>query len=123
MTLGEMDRWGVERGLIGVGDPVGHRGGGAASATPTGSSPRANADPNDGMEGIARLVREYETFGVRAVGVFPAGTFPQVPDQRQEDVPDLRQVRRAGDPGLLLRRRSRARASRRPASTSSSSTR
>jgi predicted TIM-barrel fold metal-dependent hydrolase len=31
------------------------------------------------MKGINRLVREYETFGVRAVGVFPAGTFPQVP--------------------------------------------
>ena len=31
------------------------------------------------MKGIARLVSEYEKYGVRAVGVFPAGTFPQVP--------------------------------------------
>jgi predicted TIM-barrel fold metal-dependent hydrolase len=31
------------------------------------------------MKGIARLVADYETYGVRAVGVFPAGTFPQVP--------------------------------------------
>ena len=38
-----------------------------------------STDPNDGMEGINRIVREYETYGVRAVGVFPAGTFPQVP--------------------------------------------
>jgi predicted TIM-barrel fold metal-dependent hydrolase len=30
------------------------------------------------MEGIRKLVREYETWGVRAAGVFPAGTFPQV---------------------------------------------
>jgi predicted TIM-barrel fold metal-dependent hydrolase len=31
------------------------------------------------MEGIRRLVAEHETFGTRAIGVFPAGTFPQVP--------------------------------------------
>ena len=30
------------------------------------------------MDAIRRLVRAYETYGVRAVGVFPAGTFPQV---------------------------------------------
>ena len=30
------------------------------------------------MKGIERLVAEYETYGVRAVSVFPAGTFPQV---------------------------------------------
>ena len=31
------------------------------------------------MAGINRIVREYETYGIRAVSVFPAGTFPQVP--------------------------------------------
>jgi hypothetical protein len=31
------------------------------------------------MAGINRIVREYELYGIRAVGVFPAGTFPQVP--------------------------------------------
>jgi len=30
------------------------------------------------MEGIRALTRAYETFGVRAVSMFPAGTFPQV---------------------------------------------
>jgi predicted TIM-barrel fold metal-dependent hydrolase len=30
------------------------------------------------MAGVRRLVELYETFGVRAVTVFPAGTFPQV---------------------------------------------
>jgi uncharacterized protein len=35
-------------------------------------------DPNAGMDGIRRLVREHETYGVRAVTAFPAGTFPQV---------------------------------------------
>jgi predicted TIM-barrel fold metal-dependent hydrolase len=31
------------------------------------------------MAGIRKLVRIHETVGVRAVTVFPAGTFPQVP--------------------------------------------
>jgi len=36
-------------------------------------------DPNAGMHGIRSMVRAYETWGIRAVGVFPSGTFPQVP--------------------------------------------
>ncbi len=73
-----MDLWGIERGLIGVGDPAG-TGAEALKRHPDRFIPSSTADPNDGMKGIRRLVREYETFGVRAVGVFPAGTFPQVP--------------------------------------------
>jgi uncharacterized protein len=65
LTLSEMDRWGVERGLIGVGDP-------------NGSIPSTGFDPNAGMDAVRKLVKEYETMGVRAVGCFPAGTFPQV---------------------------------------------
>jgi predicted TIM-barrel fold metal-dependent hydrolase len=78
VTLREMDLWGNDKGLIGVGDPSG-LGAEAVSRHPDRFIPCANADPNDGMAGIRRLVDEYETFGVRAVGVFPAGTFPQVP--------------------------------------------
>ncbi len=77
-TLREMDLWGVERALIGVGDPAG-TGTEALGRHPDRFIPCANVDPNDGMVGVARLVREYETLGIRAVGVFPAGTFPQVP--------------------------------------------
>ena len=76
-TLREMDRWGVEKGLIGVGreDDTGER---ALKAHPDRFIPSASFDPNQGMDGIRALVRAYETWGVRAVGVFPAGTFPQV---------------------------------------------
>jgi predicted TIM-barrel fold metal-dependent hydrolase len=77
VTLGEMDRWGIEMGLIGLGDP----GGTAEEALkrhPDRFIPSYGCDPNDGMEGIRRLVRAYETYGVRAVTAFPAGTFPQV---------------------------------------------
>jgi hypothetical protein len=77
-TLREMDLWGVERALIGVGDPTGSSDA-ALTRHPDRFIPSASADPNDGMAGINRLVRQYETYGIRAVGVFPAGTFPQVP--------------------------------------------
>jgi hypothetical protein len=30
------------------------------------------------MDGIRAMVRAYETWGIRAVGVFPSGTYPQV---------------------------------------------
>jgi hypothetical protein len=78
VTLREMDLWGVEKGLIGVGDREGV-GATALRQHPDRFIPSSSIDPNDGMEGIRRLVAEYETHGVRAVGVFPAGTFPQVP--------------------------------------------
>jgi predicted TIM-barrel fold metal-dependent hydrolase len=78
ITLREMDLWGVEKGLIGVGDREG-LGAKALSQHPDRFIPSSSIDPNDGMEGIRRLVAEYETHGVRAVGCFPAGTFPQVP--------------------------------------------
>jgi predicted TIM-barrel fold metal-dependent hydrolase len=76
-TLHEMDRWGVERGLIGVGEP-GDIGELALKRHPDRFIPSGNADPNEGMEGIRKIVRAYETWGIRAVGCFPSGTFPQV---------------------------------------------
>ena len=78
VTLGEMDRWGVERGLIGVDDPEG-TGADALKRYPDRFIPSLSVDPNEGMDGIRAMVRAYETWGIRAVGVFPSGTFPQVP--------------------------------------------
>ena len=78
MTLREMDLWGIERAMITVGDQSG-TGVEAMKLHPDRFIASTSRDPNDGMEGISRIVREYETYGVRAVGVFPAGTFPQVP--------------------------------------------
>jgi uncharacterized protein len=78
VTLREMDRWGIDKALIGVGDRAGI-GAEALRRHPERFIASTQADPNDGMEGIRRLVELYETFGIRAVGVFPAGTFPQVP--------------------------------------------
>src|SRR5271165_3257815 len=76
VTLHEMDKYGIELGLIGVSD--------AASRlalkrhpdrfVPTGSI----SDPNDVTGSVRALRQEYEEFGIKATGVFPAGTFPQV---------------------------------------------
>jgi predicted TIM-barrel fold metal-dependent hydrolase len=78
VTLREMDLYGIEKGMIGVGDPGG-TGDEAMKRHPDRFIPSSSADPNQGMAGINRIVREYETYGTRAVSVFPAGTFPQVP--------------------------------------------
>ena len=78
VTLREMDLWGIEKAMIGVGDPSG-AGDAAVKRYPDRFIPSNSSDPNDGMAGVNRLVREYETYGIRAATVFPAGTFPQVP--------------------------------------------
>ncbi|MEX2626066.1 MAG: amidohydrolase family protein [Ilumatobacteraceae bacterium] len=77
ITLQEMDRWGVERGMIGVGDEAG-TGENALKRYPDRFIPSTGFDPNAGMDAVRKLVHEYETYGVRAVSCFPAGTFPQV---------------------------------------------
>lgn len=76
-TLREMDRWGVERGLIGVGDPD-DTGAKALKNHPDRFIASTEFDPNAGMEAVRKLVYEFEVYGVSAVGCFPAGTSPQV---------------------------------------------
>jgi predicted TIM-barrel fold metal-dependent hydrolase len=77
LTLGEMDHWGIERGMIGVLEK-GDQGDEALRRYPDRFIPAGNVDPNEGMDCIRKMVRCYETWGIRAVGCFPAGTYPQV---------------------------------------------
>jgi uncharacterized protein len=121
VTLREMDLWGVEKGLIGVGDREG-LGAKALSQHPDRFIPSSSIDPNDGMEGVRRLVAEYETHGVRAAGVFPAGTFPQVPINDKKMYPSTPSALSWASRSSAVRG-FRDRASRRRVSTSSSSTR
>jgi predicted TIM-barrel fold metal-dependent hydrolase len=74
-TLGEMDRWGIERGMVGVGAETGER---ALKEHPDRFIPSNSVDPNQGMDAVRQIVRDYETWGIRAVTMFPAGTYPQV---------------------------------------------
>ncbi|ROO86011.1 hypothetical protein EDD29_3572 [Actinocorallia herbida] len=76
VTLRGMDEHGITQGLIGVDDEVSRA---ALKRYPDRFIASGNIDPNTGMDGIRKMVREYEEFGTRAVGVFPAGAFPQVP--------------------------------------------
>ena len=77
LTLHEMDKYGIEKGLVGVSDDTSllalkqHADRFIASG--------AVSDPNDVVGSVRTIRREYEEFGIRATSVFPAGTFPQVP--------------------------------------------
>ena len=76
VTLHEMDRFGVEVGLIGCEGDVSQK---ALKDHPDRFVAQGNVDPNDGMDGIRKMVAQYEQFGVRSFGAFPAGCNPQVP--------------------------------------------
>ena len=76
VTLHEMDRFGIEKGLIGCDGDVSAK---ALKDHPDRFIPQAQVDPNEGMKGVRKMVRQYEEFGVKAFGSFPAGYTPQVP--------------------------------------------
>ena len=75
VTLHEMDRFGVEIGLIGVGGEVSRK---ALQTYPDRFVAQGGVDPNKGKEGIQDMVRQFEEFGVRSFGAFNAGFDPQV---------------------------------------------
>lgn len=77
-VLDEMDRFGVERAMIGVNpdDDVSRR---AAGEHPDRFAASYEVDPNRGVAGVRALRSAVEDLGVRAATAFTAGTFPQVP--------------------------------------------
>jgi len=75
-TVDEMDRWGIERGMISVG-AAGDDGDVALRRFPDRFIATTNVDPNDPQPGMI-LRRALETWGVRAAAAFPAGTSPAV---------------------------------------------
>ena len=77
LVLQQMDRFGIEKAMIGVGEDSAQL---ALKTFPDRFVPSgALVDPNDVMGSVNAIRREYEQFGIRATSVFPAGTFPQVP--------------------------------------------
>jgi predicted TIM-barrel fold metal-dependent hydrolase len=77
VTLHEMDRYGIEKGLVGVSDDTAQL---ALEQHPDRFiASGAVFDPNDVVGSVRKIRREYEEYGIRATSVFPAGTFPQVP--------------------------------------------
>src|SRR5262249_53932874 len=76
VTLGEMDRFGIEKGMIGIDGEAAQL---ALKRYPDRFFPATNiADANQVMETVNKIVRDYETFGTKAVTAFPSGFFPQV---------------------------------------------
>ena len=77
LVLQQMDRFGIEKAMIGVGEDSAQL---ALKTFPDRFVPSgAIVDPNDVMGSVNAIRRDYEQFGIRATSVFPAGTFPQVP--------------------------------------------
>ncbi len=77
LVLQQMDRFGIEKAMIGVGEDSAQL---ALKTYPDRFVPSgALVDPNDVMGSVNAIRRDYEQFGIRATSVFPAGTFPQVP--------------------------------------------
>jgi len=75
LTLHEMDRFGIEIAVIGLGGDVSAK---ALKDHPDRFVAQGHVDPNQGMEGIRNMVRQYEEFGVCSFGAFNAGYNPQV---------------------------------------------
>jgi predicted TIM-barrel fold metal-dependent hydrolase len=76
ITLAGMDKFGIEKGMIGCENELDQY---ALKHYPDRFIPSMGVDPNKGMEDVRRIVKNYELYGVRAITAFPAGTFPQVP--------------------------------------------
>jgi len=75
VTLHEMDRYGIAVGLVGVEGEVSRK---ALADHPDRFVGIGSVDPNKGMAGIREMVRQHETFGVRAFSAFNCGFNPQV---------------------------------------------
>ena len=76
VTLKEMDRFNIELALISCEDESGQR---ALKDYPERFIASMSVDPNDVMGEVRRIDQLHREWGVKAVGAFPAGCFPQVP--------------------------------------------
>jgi len=80
-TVDQMDRFGIDRAMLGVAWPDGLSGPNdeACRRHPERFFPSYNANPNKGMDEVRTIVRLYEERGLKAVTAFPSGLCPQVP--------------------------------------------
>jgi uncharacterized protein len=74
--LGEMDRYGIAIGLIGVHGETGQR---ALKEHPRRFAGSIEIDPNDITGAVRQIRSNHDQFGIKAVSTFPAGCVPQVP--------------------------------------------
>ena len=74
-TLEQMDRWGIERAMLGIHSDDTRR---AHREHPDRFIPSLHVDPNQGMKTLEQIVAAHGEHGIKSVSCFPAGTFPQV---------------------------------------------
>jgi predicted TIM-barrel fold metal-dependent hydrolase len=75
-TLGLMDQFGIEYGLVSLTDERAPR---ALRDHPNRFIGSLAADGNRGMQQVREIVRARDELGIRAVTLFPAGMNPQIP--------------------------------------------
>ena len=104
VAVGEMDKWGVEIAMVGVGSEATDR---AFKDYPGRFIGSSEIDPND-ITGAVRKIRELkDRYDIKAVTTFPAGCNPQVPVNDRRYYPiyqtcidlDIPAVINAGIPG------------------------
>jgi len=76
--ISEMDRWGVEAGLLPVTFAEDDLGRDAVQKHPGRLHASFAVDPNNGMDDVRALKRAVRELGVKAAGCFPSGTNPQI---------------------------------------------
>ncbi len=79
-VLKQMDHFGIEKAMIGVGFEDGRVDKRSAVVRyPDRFIGSFSVDPNKGLAGVRDLVKAYETLGIKSAIAFPAGYLPQVP--------------------------------------------
>ena len=78
LLVEEMDRWGIERGMIGV-DFENDNAIRALKEYPDRFFCSYECNPNEGMDEVRKIEALHREFGLKAVTAFPAGLCPQVP--------------------------------------------
>jgi predicted TIM-barrel fold metal-dependent hydrolase len=76
ITLGEMDRYGIDKGLVGLGPGVAKQ---ALADHPDRFVAGLEVDPNDITGAVRRIRTAHEEHGIKAVTTFPSGCNPPVP--------------------------------------------
>ena len=76
VTLGQMNRYGIAIGLVGLGGEPSKR---ALKQHPDRFKASLEIDPNQITEAVRRIRRAHDEYGIKAVSTFPAGCNPQVP--------------------------------------------
>lgn len=77
-TIAEMDRYGIERSMIGIDDAnAAHLE--ALKRRPDRFFASYEANPNKGMAEVRKIRRLHQEYGIKAVTAFPSGLCPQVP--------------------------------------------